>query len=462
MNFEKLFKLKAHNTTVRTEVMAGITIFFASVFAILAIPGMIAGDNEPLRNAVFIAAVLSAAAGSLMKAFIANLPFVQVPGMGLGSFFAFTAMPALAVIVGNPEMSRIEQYQVALALVFISGLVFVATSVGGIRQFILDGVPKNIKVALGAGIGLFIATLGLRQSGIVVAGSPANLVALVNFGGFYENPTLVKGALLAITGFVIMVVLYAKKIKGGILIGIVATTILAFLTGHSTLPDNFSFGLGNTFQDFFEISFFRLDFSHFSGLSGAALGSLITLGLTFFLVNLLDALGTIYGIASANGMVDEDGEVVGLQKGITVDALGTAVGSLFGSSSTATTVSSAAGIAEGGRTGLTSLVTGTMFLFIIFLAPLVSLIPQVATAPALIFVGCLMLGHIKEIDFSEITEAVPAFFAIVMMPMTSSISNGTAFALISYVIIKVLTGKIKDIKLSTVIMAAFFILQFIL
>ncbi|MCL1990234.1 MAG: NCS2 family permease [Defluviitaleaceae bacterium] len=461
MNFEKLFKLKQNNTTVRTEVMAGITIFFASVFAILTIPNLIGQGDVTLMNGVFVAGVLSAAAGSLLKAFAANLPFVQVPGMGLGSFFAFTAMPAVAVMTGIIDMPAVRQYQMALALVFISGIAFVATSIGGIRQFIIDGVPQNIKLALGAGIGLFIAALGLRQSGLIVA-NPGTLVALVDFSSFSENPTPVLGALLSLAGLAIMVVLFAKKVKGGILIGIIVTTILAYLTGHTPWPETFSFSLAGVGRDFLDVSFLRLDFSLFTSVSGAAWGSLFALGFTFFLINLLDALGTIYGIASANGMVDEKGEVTGLQRGMTVDALGTVIGSLFGSSSTATTVSSAAGIAEGGRTGLTSLVTGVLFLSIIFLAPLVNLIPLVATAPALIFVGCLMMTHIKEVDFSDVTETVPAFLTIVIMPMTSSIGNGTSIGLISYVVIKLLTGRFKEIKLSSVVIAAFLLLQFIL
>lgn len=461
MNFEKLFKLQENNTTIRTEVMAGITIFFASVFAILTIPNMIGQGNPQLMNSVFVAGVLSAAAGSLMKAFFANLPFVQVPGMGLGSLFALTAMPMMAVLTAQPEMDLIQQYQMALALVFVSGLVFVATSVGGIRQFIIEGVPPNIKIALGSGIGLFITALGLRQSGIVVS-HPGTFVTLVDFSSFTTNPQLVTGAVLSLIGLMIMVVLYAKKIKGGILIGILVTTVLAYVTGHSSIPDNFNLSVTEITQDFFAISFLQLDFSLFTSVQGAAIGSLITLGMTFFLINMLDALGTIYGIASANGMVNKKGEVIGLQRGMTIDAIGTVTGALFGSSSTATTVSSASGIAEGGRTGLTSLVTGLLFLTILFFAPFISLIPLVATAPALIFVGCLMVSHIKEVDFSDITEAMPAFLTIVLMPLTSSIANGTSIGLITYVVIKVLTGRFKDIKLASVILAVFFVLQFIL
>lgn len=461
MNFEKLFKLQENGTTVRTELMAGVTIFFASVFAILTIPNMIGQGHAQLMNSVFVAAVLSAAAGSLMKAFMANLPFVQVPGMGLGSFFALTAMPMMVTLTGHGDLSLVQQYQMALALVFVSGLVFLATSVGGIRQFIIDGVPKNIKIALGPGIGLFITALGLRQSGIVV-GHPGTFVTLVDFSAFAQNRTAVLGAVLALVGLLIMVALYAKKIKGGILIGIIATTLLAYVTGHSTIPEDFGVDLGAIISDFFELSFLQMDFDLFTSVSGAAIGSLITLGMTFFLINLLDALGTIYGIASANNMVDKQGEVRGLQRGMTVDALGTVLGAVFGSSSTATTVSSASGIAEGGRTGLTSLVTGVLFLGILFFAPFISLIPLVATAPALIFVGCLMVSHIKEVDFSDITEAMPAFLTITLMPLTSSIANGTSFGLITYVVIKVATGRFSDIKLSSVILAAFFILQFVL
>jgi len=461
MNLENIFKLKEYNTSVRTEVMAGITIFFASVFAILTIPSLIGQGNPQLMNSVFVAAVLSAAAGSLLKAFVANLPFVQVPGMGLGSFFAFTAMPAMVVLTGNPDLSLIEQYQMALALVFVSGILFVATSVGGIRKFIIDGVPKNIKVALGSGIGLFITALGLRQAGIVVA-SPGTLITLVEFSNFSENPIPVKGAVLSLVGLILMAVLYARKIKGGILIGIVTTTVLAYLTGYSAIPETFSVSIADITRDFYEISFLRLDFNLFTSVQGFAVGSLITLGLTFFIVNLLDALGTIYGIASANGMVNKEGEVIGLQRGMTVDAVGTVTGALFGSSNTATTVSSASGIAEGGRTGLTSLVTGVLFLSILFFAPFVSLIPLVATAPALIFVGCLMVSHIKEVDFSDITEAMPAFLTIAMMPLTSSIANGTSFGLITYVVLKLLTGRLKDISLSSIILATFFALQFVL
>ena len=460
---ETFFKLEEHGTNVRTEVMAGLTTFFASAFTILAIPGMIGQGNTQVINGVFFAACISAAIGTLMKAFLVNIPFVQAPGMGLGSFFAFTAMPALAVLSGNPDLSIVEQYQMALGLVFVSGVIFAMTSLGGIREKIIVGIPKNIKLALGSGIGLFITLLGLRQSGLVV-GSPSTFVTLINFGDMANNSTQILGAILSLIGLFVMVILSVKKIKGSLLIGIIVTTILAYATGYTTLPETFSFNFAEITRDFFDVSFMRMDFSPIiaSGSNPAALGTILALISAFVLVNMLDALGTIFGIASSAGMVDEKGEVRGLNKGMTVDAIGTAIGAMMGSSSTATVVSSASGIAEGGRTGLTSLITGILFIVALFLAPFVGLIPLVATAPALIFVGCLMMSHIKEVDFVDLTEAVPAFLTIAMMPLSFSIANGIAFGLISYISIKLCVGRIKEVKPAAAIIALIFILQFIL
>ena len=459
---ERLFQLKQHKTTARIEVMAGLTTFFASAFTILAIPGLIGQGDPRIINGVFFAACLSAAIGSLLKAFLVNIPFVQAPGMGLGSFFAFTAMPALAVLSGNPDITSVQTYQMALSLVFISGVVFAFLSLGKIQGYIIDGIPRNIKVALGSGIGLFITLLGLRQSGLVV-GSPSTFVALINFGNWADNSHGITGALLSVAGLFIMVVLAAKKVKGGLLIGIFATTVLAYLTGHTQMPEAFSFDFSGITRDFLDVSFMRMDFTTmFQGSGLAALGTISALVSAFVLVNMLDALGTIFGIASAAGIVDENGEVRGLKKGMTIDAIGTAIGAMLGSSSTATVVSSASGIAEGGRTGLTSLVAGILFFAALFLAPVVGLIPLVATAPALIFVGCLMMSHIKEVDFSDLTEAFPAFLTIAMMPLSFSIANGIAFGLISYIVIKLFTGRIKEVKPAAAIIALIFVLQYIL
>jgi len=464
---EKFFKLKQNNTTVRIEIIAGLTSFVASAFTILSLPGMIGGDEVTLVNAVFIAACIASAVGTLLMALVANLPFVQAPGMGLGSYFAFTVMPGLAVLVSAPDMPRIEQFQIALTLVFISGLIFLLFTFGGIREKIINGIPKNIKIALGSGIGLFITLLGLRQSGIT-QGSASTFVTLVNFGNFTtgdaDQRRVILGAIISLVGVLVIAALYAKKVMGSFIIGIVVTTLLAYITGHTRIPENFSFNIGERFADFGSVAFFRLDFGSIFGYHGLAhiIGGLLAMVLAFTLVNTLDSLGTIFGVASAAGMTNEKGEVVNLKKGLFCDAAGTTVGALAGTSTVTTVVSSATGIGVGGRTGLTALVAGVLFIISLFLAPFISLIPVVGTAPALIFVGFLMMAQIREVDFKDPTEGFPAFLTVAIMPLTFSIANGIAFGLISYVILKLLTGKFKDISIVSVVISILFILQYIL
>lgn len=464
---ERFFRLQENGTTVRTELMAGLTTFFATAFTILAIPGMIGGDDPQLASAVFIGATIAAIFGTLWKSLYARIPFVQAPGMGLGAFFVGTVMPGLAVLAGNPDLPRVQQYQMGLALVFIAGVLFLLTSFFGIREKIIRGIPNNIKIALGSGIGLFITLLGLRQAGITRP-SGGTFVTLVNFADFTADANGViwaRGALVAVFGLLVMGILAARKVKGAILLGIIAAAITAYVTGHATVPPTFSFNLGQQFSDFWNLSFFRLDFGGVfagNGDGGNVFGVLLGMILVFALVNMLDALGTIFGISNAAGLVDDKGEVKGLKKGLTADAVGTAFSGLAGTSPTTTVVSSASGIAEGGRTGLTSLTTAGLFVLALFLAPFVALIPVVATAPALIYVGCLMMSNIKNVDFTEVTEAIPAFLAIAIMPLTFSIANGIAFALISYIVLKLAAGKWRDISWVSVIFAALFVLQYVL
>ncbi|MCL1871602.1 MAG: NCS2 family permease [Promicromonosporaceae bacterium] len=473
---ERLFRLSEHRTTVRVEVLAGLTTFFASVFTVLAMPGMMAGGaaaavgadapNLGIANAVYIAVVLSSVLGSLLMAVLANLPFVQAPGMGLGSYLAFTVMPAIGLLAAPDTLTDVQVFQMSVALVFLSGSLFVLLSATGLRERIINGIPRNIKVALGSGIGLFITLLGLRQAGITVA-SPSTFVTLVNFSSWNHDDAAVRtqvlGAVLAIVGFLLMAVLYARKVKGAILIGILVTTVLAFVTGHSALPQHFSFDVGQQWSDFGRYALFGLDFGTFGsfGNLGHVLTVVLAMVLAHTLVNALDSLGTIFGIASAARMVDEDGKVVGLEKGLLADAIGTAGAALLGSSSTATVVSSASGIKEGGRTGLTALVTAGMFVVALVAAPFIPLIPLVATAPALMLVGCLMMPQVKDVDFSDMTEAVPAFLAIAVMPLTFSIANGIAFALISYAVLKLATGRWREISWPAAVIGALFVLQFL-
>ena len=459
--FLRSFRLKENGTTVRTELMAGTTIFFATAYTVIVNPAMLSFGDTRLANGVFFASCLAAALGTLLMAFVAKIPFAQAPGMGLSAFFAFTAMPTLAALAGNPGMPVVSQYQMALPLVFISGVLFVLVSALGLREAIINAIPRNIKLALGSGIGLFIALLGLRNAGIVV-GSESTFVTLVNFGNMEDSA--VRGALLSLFGLLLTAILFSRKVKGGILIGIIATTALSYIIGHSKVPDAFSFNLSERARDFLDVSFFRLDFVALfaSGSTGAVIGSLLALVLAFVLVNMFDSLGTIFGVATAAGMVNKKGEVVGLKKGLMCDAIGSAASALLGSSTTATLVESSAGIGEGGRTGLASFVTGILFIFALFLAPFIGLIPGVATAPALVFVGCLMIAGIKEVDFKDPTEALPAFLTVAMMPLTFSIANGIAFGLVSFIVLKLFTGHAKQIKPAAVIVAALFVLQYVL
>ncbi|MDR0482182.1 MAG: NCS2 family permease [Cellulomonadaceae bacterium] len=472
---ERTFQLSENNTNIRTEILAGVTTFFATAFTILSIPNMIAGSSpdtfgplDPrLAAAIFIGATLAAAFGTFLKAFYAKLPFVQAPGMGIGSYFAVTVMPAMALIAADgADLTRAQAYQMGLVLVLVAGILFWLTSIGGLRQKIVDGIPTNIKIALGSGIGLFITLLGLRQAGITRP-SPGTFVTLVNFSNWTPDDAGViwaRGAVLALGGLLVIAVLSALKVRGAILIGIIGTAVAAYITGHVTVPADMSFSMAQDWGYFFNYSFFTLDFGGLfsGGVTGAVISTLIGMVLVFTLVNMLDALGTIDGISRANDMVDENGETKRLQHGLTADAIGTVASGFLGTSSITTVVSSSTGIREGGRTGLTSLTTGLLFVVALVLAPFVPLIPTVAVAPALIFVGCLMMSNIKHVDFDDITEAVPAFLTIAIMPLTFSIANGIAFGLISYMVLKVATGKWRQVSPVSLIIAALFVAQFVL
>ncbi|MEG1778118.1 MAG: NCS2 family permease, partial [Angelakisella sp.] len=395
--------------------------------------------------------------GTLLMSLMANLPFAQAPGMGLNAFFAFTAMPTLAALAGNPDMDPVKQYQMALALVLISGLLFMLITAIGLREAIIEAIPQNIKVAISGGIGLFICFLGLQNSGLVV-NSDATLVDLVNF----TNLEASKGAILAIIGLIIIVVLSVHKVRGSIMISIIATTVLSFLVGHSAMPESFAIDIGAQASDFVNVSLFKFDFATiFSGGSiGATITAIIVLVLSFSMVDMFDSIGTFLGTAEKAGLLDENGKMPSMRKALMCDAVATACGACLGTSTVTTYVESAAGIGEGGRTGLTSLVTGIMFILALFVAPFIGLVPACATAPALIYVGFLMLSGIGKVNFSDLTEAVPAFLTIAMMPLSYSIANGIAFGLISYVLIKVCSGRYKEVHITTAVLAALFIIKY--
>ncbi len=462
---EKYFQLKEHGTNVRTEVLAGITTFFTMAYILFVNPTMLAegaglaagmnGADPAVQNGVFFATCISAFVGTALMAFLAKLPFAQAPGMGLNAFFAYTVMLGMGY-----------SYSQSLAIVFISGILFITITVIGLREAIVRAIPANVKIAISAGIGLFLAFLGLQNAGISV-NSDSTLVTLVNFSQISnpENHTAVVGAVLAVVGLLIIAALYHLKVKGSILIGIVAITLLGIPLGVTVIPESFNIQFGAQFNDFMTVSVgaFAGGFKDLFGETTSIVEGVFTVAMlviSFSLVDMFDTIGTLLGTAKKANLLDENGNMPGMKKALLCDAIATTTGAMLGTSTVTTYVESSAGIGEGGRTGLTSAVTAILFLAALVIAPFVGIVPSCATAPALIFVGALMISGVKDIDFSDISEAVPAFLTIAFMPLTYSIANGIAFGLISYVVIKAICGKFKEIHPITVVLAVLFIIRF--
>lgn len=459
---ERFFQLKENKTTVRTEILAGLTTFITIAYIlilnpqIMSDPYVIMGDAAlagRIANGVFIGTCLGAFIGTILCALYAKLPLAQAPGMGLNAFFAYT------VVLGMGYT-----YSQALVIVFISGIFFIVITAIGFREAIIRSIPEAVKKAMTPGIGLFITIIGLKNAGLVVA-NPATLVSLVDFAQWQtEGVDLVPifGAVIALIGLITMAILHTKGVKGAIFIGIVVATIIGIPLGV-THVGNIDFRMGTKLQDFMEMSFFKLDFAGlFEGKDFIqALFTVILLVISFSLVNMFDSIGTLFGAARQSGLIDEKGEVVRMKEALMSDAISTAAGALVGTSTVTTVVESSSGIAAGGRTGLTSLCTALLFLFAIIFAPVVGIVPAAATAPALIFVGILMLSNIKDVDFSDMTDALPSFCTIVFMPFTYSIANGIALGLITYCCTKIFSNRLKEIKPLTVIVAIIFVLRYV-
>lgn len=474
MNFlDKFFKLKECKTSVKVEVMAGITTFFAMAYIIFVNPTMlsdpanITGDPAlaaKIYNAVFFATCISAFVGTMLMGVLAKMPFAQASGMGLNAFFAYTVMLTLGF--SFPE---------ALALVFISGVLFIIITVAGLRELIVEAIPKNIKTAISGGIGLFIAYLGLRNAGIVV-NSDATGVTMRDFSPLFKSGTdaavkiAIIGAIIAILGVLLVAVLNHLKIKGSILIAIAACTIIGIPFGVTTFPQgafaNFGTNFATQWNDFIEVGLFAFVRGFGTIFEGkdilGSIISIIVIVISFSLVDMFDTIGTLLGTAKKANLLDKNGNMPGMKKALMCDAIATTTGAMLGTSTVTTYVESSAGIGEGGKSGLTSAVTAIMFLLAIPFAPFIGIVPAIATAPALIFVGALMITGLKDLNFDDMTELFPAFLTIAMMPFTASIANGIAFGLISYTIIKLCTGKIKEIKVLTGVLAALFIIRFFL
>ncbi len=428
---EKQFKLRENNTNVRTEILAGVTTFMTMAYILAVNPGML-GDAGMDPGAVFTATALASFIGCVLMAFMANYPFALSSGMGLNAFFAYT------VVLGMGY-----SWEFALTAVFLEGIIFIILSFFNVREAIFNSIPMNLKKAVSVGIGLFIALIGFVNAGIIVGEG----------GTILELGKLTEAApLLAIIGLVITGVLLALKVKGALFIGILVTTLIGIPMGVSYMPDG-------TFLKIFSAppslapGFFKFEWTNIF-----ALDMLIVI-FTFLFVDIFDTVGTLIGVSSKAKMLDEDGQLPRVKQALLADAIATTAGAALGTSTVTTYVESASGVAEGGRTGLTALTTGVMFLLALVLAPLFGMIPGAATAPALIIVGLFMMSPIKEIDLEDYTEAIPAFLTIVMMPFAYSIAEGIVFGMVSYVVLKLFSGRGKEVTPVMYILAVLFILK---
>lgn len=448
---ERLFKLSERNTNVQTEVMAGITTFMTMAYILFVNPSIL-GSAGMDKNAVLLATAIGSAAVTMMMGLFVNYPIALAPGMGLNAFYAFTVVIGMGI-----------SWQVALGAVFISGIIFLILTLTQVRQMLIEGMPNSLKHAITVGIGLFITIIGLKLSGImnirlslipptlekIVAakgnGSPLSFETIIELGKLAD-----KHVLLAVFGLIFISILMARKVNGAMLYGIFISTLVGIAMGVVNVPAGF---VPVAMPDFSNNAFFALD------IPGAISMGLTTIIFTFTFVELFDTMGTLVGTTSKAGLMDKDGKIPGVGKAMLVDATGVSLGSLLGTSTITAFVESAAGVGAGGRTGLTAVVCGGMFLLALFFTPIVGLIPDAATAPALIIVGALMMESVKHIDFADFTEAMPAFMTIIMMPFTYSIANGISFGLVLYPLLKLITGRGREVHWIVYILAVLVVVR---
>ena len=448
---EKWFKLKENNTNVKTEVVAGVTTFMTMAYILAVNPSILSASGMD-SNAILMATALASFIGTLAMAFLANYPFALAPGLGLNAYFAYTVCGAMGY-----------SWQIALLAVFVEGLIFIVLSVTNVREAIFNAIPMQLKRGVSVGIGLFIAFIGFQNAGIVV-NSDSTLVTVIDFTADFHTAGI--SALLAIIGTFLIVILHIKGVKGSILIGIFATWILGILcqlTGlYTVTPDAGYYSLIPSWSSF-SLSSISLTFGQcFRGdFSAVRITDFIVIILAFLFVDIFDTLGTLIGCANKANMLDKEGKLPRIKQALLADAIATSAGAVLGTSTTTTFVESSAGVAEGGRTGLASVVTGFLFLLALFFAPIFTAIPGFATAPALLFVGFLMITAIAQIDFDNLTEAIPAYLCLLAMPLLYSISEGIAVGVISYVIINAVCGKAKKITPLMYILAVLFVCKYI-
>lgn len=448
---EKLFKLKENNTTVKTEVMGGITTFMTMAYILAVNPTMLSAAGMD-KTAVLIATALASFVGTIMMALLANYPFALAPGMGLNAYFAFTVCGAMGY-----------SWQVALAAVFAEGIIFIILSLTNVREAIFNAIPLNLKKGVSAGIGLFIAFIGLQGAHLVVANS-STLVSYVDFAGEFHTKGIC--AILALVGLFITAILYIKNVKGSILIGILATWVLGMICQAAGI---YAVDIENGFYSLYpawgmtDLSAISLTFGQVfkADFTGVSIINFIVVLFAFLFVDMFDTLGTLIGVATKADMLDKNGKLPRIKQALLADAVATSAGAVFGTSTTTTFVESSSGVAAGARTGLASVVTGLLFLVSILLSPIFCAIPGFATAPALIFVGFLMMTSVTGIDFDDLTEAIPAYLCLLSMPLMYSISEGIAIGVISYVIINLVCGKSKKITPLMYVLAVLFVCKYI-
>lgn len=428
---ERQFKLNANGTNVKTEILAGFTTFMTMAYILAVNPGMLA-ETGMNQGGVFTATAISSAIACFAMAFMANYPFALAPGMGLNAFFTYSVVFGMG-----------HTWQFALTAVLIEGILFLVLSFFNVREAIFDSIPMNLKKAVSVGIGLFIALIGFTGSGIVVGGGGT----IVGLGDLTQ-----PAPLLALIGLFIMGFLLAKKVTGALFFGIIITTLIGIPMGVSYMPNGTFLGIFSAPPSLAEVAF-QFEFTHLFTFD------MLIVMFSFLFVDIFDTIGTLIGVSSKANMLDENGKLPKVKEALLADAIGTTVGACLGTSTVTTFVESASGVSEGGRTGLTAFTTGTLFLLALVLSPLFGMIPGAATAPALILVGLFMMSPIKEIDLDDFTEAIPAFLTIVMMPFAYSIAEGIVFGMVSYVVLKTITGKAKDVSVVMYILAVLFVVK---
>ena len=477
---EKLFQLKKNGTTVRTEIVAGLTTFMTMAYIIALNPNLLTGfgaEGQNLWNGVFLATCIASAIGTICMAFLANKPFCMAPGMGLNSFFAVVVANLVSMAALNgAEMSYIEAFQTALVIIFIEGLVFIVLSIFNVREKIVEAIPLGVRLGIGPAIGLMLMNIGLG-SNVSLYDSNFNgpFFAMRDFFGALTAsygkqtmgdayPAMVLAVITMFFGLFVIVALNHKKVKGAVLYGMLAASVLHWAGDAIFLHNNpFAKLQGASFvppfADMAQTTLFKLNFA---GVANIGWFTLITLVITFCIIDMFDTIGTLVGTASRANMLNEKGEMPQMKEALLSDAVGTVVGSLTGTSTVTTFVESASGVEAGGRTGLTALVAGIMFLLCMFIAPIAAIIPGPATSSALIYVGILMLANLKKIDFEDITQMLPVAIMLLAMPISGSIGHGIGLALISYTIIKLVTGKAKEVSVLTYVLSLIFLVKFFL